>query len=122
MAKHPIVHLELSAKEPKAAGEFYERLFGWKIETDEKLGYTQFSPEDEGGVGGGFNPIDDNTPAGSVVAYVGTDDIAASLKKAESLGGKALMPKTEIPGVGWFGMFMDPSGNRVGLYTTANPQ
>ena len=122
MAKHPIVHLELSAKEPKAAGEFYKKLFGWKIEVDDKLGYVQFSPEDEGGVGGGFNPVDDNMPAGSVVAYVGTDDIAASLKKAESLGAKALMPKTEIPGVGWFGMFMDPSGNRVGLYTTANPQ
>jgi predicted enzyme related to lactoylglutathione lyase len=32
------------------------------------------------------------------------------------------MPKTEIPGFGWFGMFMDPTGNRVGLYTSMNPQ
>ena len=76
----------------------------------------------QGGIGGGFNPVDENTPAGSVVAYVGTDDIPGSLKKAESLGAKTLMPKTEIPGVGWFGIFMDPTGNRVGLYTSMNPQ
>jgi len=121
MAKHAVVHLELSAKDPKAAGKFYEQLFGWKIEVDDKLGYVQFHPE-EGGIGGGFNPVDENTPAGSVLAYVGTDDIADSLKKAESLGAKTLMPKTEIPGVGWFGIFMDPTGNRVGLYTSMNPQ
>lgn len=121
MAKHAVVHLELSAKEPKAAGEFYKKLFGWKIEVDDKLQYVQFMPE-EGGIGGGFNPVDENNPAGSVLVYVGTEDIAASLKKAESLGGKTLMPMTEIPGVGWFGIFMDPTGNRVGLYTSANPQ
>ncbi len=121
MAKHPVVHLELSAKEPKAAGEFYKKLFGWKIETDDELQYVQFMAE-EGGIGGGFNPVDDNNPAGSVLPYVGTDDIEAALAKAESLGAKTVMPKTEIPGVGWFGTFMDPTGNRVGLYTSMNPQ
>ena len=119
--KHPIVHLELSAKDPKAAGKFYEQLFGWKIEADDNLQYVQFMRE-EGGIGGGFNPVDENNPAGSVLAYVQTDDIEASLKKAESLGAKSLMPKSEIPGIGWFGIFMDPTGNRVGLYTSMNPQ
>lgn len=121
MAKHLVVHLELPAKDPKAAGDFYKKLFDWKIEVDENLNYVQFQTE-EGGIGGGFPTVDDNNPAGVVVAYVGTDDIAASLKKAESLGGKSVMPKTEIPGFGWFGMFMDPTGNRVGLYTSMNPR
>ncbi|MGH2621156.1 MAG: VOC family protein [Anaerolineales bacterium] len=121
MAKHTIVHVELSAKDPKAAGDFYKKLFDWKIEVDDKLNYVQFQTE-EGGIGGGFPLVDDNNPAGIVVAYVGTEDIAASLKKAESLGAKTLMPKTEIAGVGWFAMFMDPTGNRVGLYTSMNPQ
>ena len=47
-----------------------------------------------------------------------TDDIDASLAKAESLGGKTVIPKTEIPGVGWFGFFSDPTGNVVSLYTS----
>jgi predicted enzyme related to lactoylglutathione lyase len=27
------------------------------------------------------------------------------------------MPKTEIPGIGWWGMFTDPTGNKIGLFT-----
>ena len=74
---------------------------------------------DPGGdeLGGGLNPVSEQNPAGSVVVYIGTDDIAASLADVESNGGHAVMPKTEIPGFGWFGMFTDPTGNMVGLYT-----
>jgi hypothetical protein len=61
--------------------------------------------------------VGENTQAGEVLFYVSTDDIEASLAKAEKLGGKAVMPKTEIPGFGWFGLFLDPTGNKVGLYT-----
>ena len=38
-------------------------------------------------------------------------------KKIESLGGQTLLPKTEIPNIGWFALFADPTGNRVGLFT-----
>ena len=55
--------------------------------------------------------------AGDVLVYVATDDVQASLAKAESLGGKTLVPKTEIPKIGWFGIFADPTGNKVGLFT-----
>jgi len=120
MAKHSIVHIELSAKDPKAAGDFYKKLFGWKIDVDDELKYVQFTPEDA--PGGGFNQVGENAQAGDVVVYVSTDDIEASLAKAVKLGGKALMPKTEIPGIGWFALFSDPTGNKVGLYTATNPQ
>jgi predicted enzyme related to lactoylglutathione lyase len=33
-----------------------------------------------------------------------------------------VVPKTEIPGIGWFGVFTDPTGNKVGLYTAQSPQ
>jgi predicted enzyme related to lactoylglutathione lyase len=115
MAKHSIVHIELSAADPKAAGKFYKDLFGWKIDADEKLQYVQFTPDDA--PGGGFNQVGENTKAGEVLVYVSTDDIEASLKTAEKLGGKSLMPKTEIPGIGWFAFFSDPTGNKLGLYT-----
>lgn len=116
-----IVHVELSANDPKAAGKFYEELFGWKIEVDEQSDYVQFGGS-EGGVGGGFNPVGENIPAGTVIPYAYTDDIEAALAKAESLGGKVLQPKTEIPGTGWFGLFLDPSGNQVGVYTALSPE
>ncbi len=115
MSKHAVVHIELSAKDPKAAGKFYSDLFGWKIEHDEKMDYTMFQPEE--GPGGGFSPVGEQTNPGDVLLYVQCDDIDGTLAKAESLGGTTAMPKTEIPAIGWFGIFVDPTGNRVGVYT-----
>jgi predicted enzyme related to lactoylglutathione lyase len=48
---------------------------------------------------------------------VASEDIDADLRKAESLGGTTVVPKTEIPQVGWFAIFKDPSGNKVGLFS-----
>ena len=120
MSKHPVVHIEFSAKDLEAASKFYAELFGWKIEQMPEMDYAMFEPGE--GVGGGLNPVSENNPAGTVVVYIGTDDIEASLAKAEQLGGKAIVPKTEIPGMGWFGMFLDPSGNQIGLFTATLAQ
>lgn len=118
MSAHPIVHFEFSAADREAAGQFYHELFGWKITQDQEMNYAMFeSPE---GVGGGLNPVSENNPAGTVIVYVGTEDIEASLAKAETLGANTIVPKSEIPGMGWFAMFSDPTGNVVGLYTSIN--
>jgi predicted enzyme related to lactoylglutathione lyase len=116
---HPIVHIEIPAKDPAAAGKFYGELFGWKIETDPTYNYTQFQAE--GGPGGAFVEVGQEVShvqykPDSLLVYVSTDDIDAALAKVESLGGKTLLPKTEIPQVGWWGVFTDPTGNRVALF------
>lgn len=120
MTAYPVNHLEIAATDPKAAAEFYKAVFGWKIEVDETMNYVQFMAE-EGGIGGAFPEVSENNPAGSVIAYVTTDDIEASLGKIEANGGKTIMPKTEIPGIGWFGVFADSTGGTLALYT-GNPE
>lgn len=121
MAVYPIVHLEISAKDPAAASKFYADLAGWKIEVDPNFNYYQFSAE--GGPGGGFVvPDGKQYNTGDVIPYLGTDDLDSSLKKVVSLGGKVVLPKTEIPGMGWYAFFADPSGNRMGLYQSTRPQ
>ena len=120
MSKHPIVHVEFSAKDIGAAAKFYGELFGWKTEHLPEMNYTTFDTGSE--LGGGFNPISDQVKTGDVFVYVGTDDIETSLAKAESLGGKMVIPKTEIPNVGWFAFFTDPTGNMVGLLSGMGEQ
>ncbi len=120
MSNHPIVHIEIPAKHTREAGKFYGDLFGWKIEADPSYNYVQFQAE--GGPGGGFAEVgESNAPIqykpDSLLVYVSTDDIDATLAKAESLGGKTLLSKTEIPQVGWWAVFSDPTGNRIGLFT-----
>ena len=59
--------------------------------------------------------VSETYAAGTVSVYVHTDDINATLAKAEALGGKIIVPRSEIPGVAWFAFFADPTGNQVGL-------
>jgi hypothetical protein len=120
MNKRNIVHIEIPTQSGKESAEFYEKLFGWHIERDEEMDYTMFNPHD--GPGGGFNPLSDEVKVGDVLIYVNSEDIEADLKKAESLGGTIVMEKAEIPNTGWYGMFKDPTGNTIGLYTSMNPE
>jgi predicted enzyme related to lactoylglutathione lyase len=115
MAMHPIVHVEIPANDRQAAGAFYRTLFDWQVQDMPEMDYATFSAE--GGPGGGFTTVGQMSEAGKVLVYVLTEDIDATLAKAESLGGTTLVPKTEIPGMGWFGVFSDPTGNQIGVYT-----
>ena len=120
MSKRNIVHVEIPAANVEGAGKFYQALFGWKISPMAEMNYTMW----EAGNGdeyGGFPQVSEENPAGQVLVYIASDDIEADLKKVESLGGKILHQKTEIPGMGWYGVFQDPTGNVLAVYTSMNP-
>ena len=119
MSKRNVVHVEIPAQNVQAAGQFYQDLFGWKIQHVPEMNYTM--DEDGSGSGGGFPQVSAENPAGQVLVYIDSDDIDADLKKVEQLGGKVLEPKREIPNMGWFGIFKDPTGNVLALYTSMNP-
>jgi len=114
MSKHPIVHIEISADDRHAAGKLYQDVFGWKVTDVPEMDYVLFEYGD--GQGGGFNPVSDQNPAGTVTVYIQADDIDAKLQEIEANGGKVLIPKSEIPNTGWFAFFSDPTGNQMALY------
>ncbi len=114
MNNHNIVHVELAAKDRKALSDFYSRVFGWEVKHEDGMDYTTFKAGDC--VGGGFNPVNAQNPAGTTTVYIETDDVTASLRNVEQAGGTILVPESEIPNTGKFGIFRDPQGNMVGLY------
>lgn len=117
MSNHPFVHIEISAKDRKKAADFYGNVFGWQFQNFDEMNYTTFATsEDENAVGGGLNPVTDENPAGTVTVYIGADDIEATLAEIEANGGQTILPKTEIPQMGWFAFFKDPTGNTLALY------
>jgi predicted enzyme related to lactoylglutathione lyase len=65
------------------------------------------------GIGGGIGKAEQGE--GNVTFYIEVDDPAAYLKKVEKLGGKTLVPVTEVPNVVTFALFADPEGHAVGL-------
>jgi uncharacterized protein len=118
MSGKPIVHIEIPATDPQKAGVFYNELFGWQLQDIPDMDYMLFTSG--GDLGGGFPRIDGQMyKPDDVTIYIDSDDIDETLKRIESLGGKTLMGKTEITGMGWFAFFADPSGNRIALYTAA---
>ena len=117
MASYPIVHVEFATEDPQAAGKFYAELFGWQLTLDEQFNYLMF--QGGSGPGGAFVKVDgEQYQPGQVLVYIDCDDIEAMLRQVEARGGTIVTPKTEIPQAGWFGIFADPDGRRVGLFTS----
>ncbi len=112
---HIICHLEIPTTNAKKSGEFYKKLFNWNIDYSMGEDYALFSPG-EGQLGGGLDRHDKITP-GNIIIYIQVDDIDAMLERAVKLGARKVKEKTEIPNVGWFGLFTDLDGNTIGLYT-----
>ena len=48
-------------------------------------------------------------------AYVTVDDVDKTARTAEQLGGRILMPPTDIPDVGRFSVIQDPQGAMINI-------
>jgi predicted enzyme related to lactoylglutathione lyase len=109
----PVVHFEVLGKDGKKSQEFYSKLFDWNVDASNPMQYGMVAAGD-GGIGGGIAAAQ---PGGSpmVTFYVNVSDLAAALKKAESLGGKTVMPPMAVPGGPEIAQFSDPDGNVIGL-------
>jgi uncharacterized protein len=110
---NPVVHFEVVGKDGAALAAFYERLFGWKTQGLPEMGYWLVEQESEG-IAGGIGATQDGG-SGHVTFYVRVDDIQGALDKAESLGGKTVLPVMTIPDTVTLAMFADPEGHIVGL-------
>lgn len=114
MAKRSINYIEFPAANRQDTGRFYADLFGWEIQhLPDPSNYTTLQAAN---LSGGFPDISETNPAGNVIPYIESNDIDKDLAAVEAHGGQTLVPNSEIPGFGWYGIFADPAGNRVGLF------
>lgn len=66
---HPIVHIELSSEDHAKDVEWYKDVFGWETMEYPDMDYSAWSGVDDS-VGGGFNPVSDDNPAGTIMVYI----------------------------------------------------
>ena len=109
---HPVVHFEVSGRDLDKLQGFYGDLFGWNIQKVPGAMPYAMVEKDGDGIGGGIGQAPDGD--GHVTFYVGADDPQAVLDKAEQLGGKTIMPVTEMPQV-TIALFADPEGHVIGI-------
>jgi uncharacterized protein len=106
------------------------KFYGTVLEADlQKLDMGEsvhaFLPASQDGVGGALVHMQDKNwggykpgQTGSVVYLNGGDDLSVPLSRVEGAGGKVITAKTEISkGFGYFALFEDTEGNRVGLHS-----
>jgi uncharacterized protein len=108
---NPVVWFELLGPEPEKAAAFYSELFGWHTQSLEG-GYTTVDTHGGGGINGGIGAAEGGKPSTKV--YVLVDDLQKTLDRVAELGGKTVVPITEM-NVVTFAQFSDPAGNVVGL-------
>lgn len=111
----PLCHFEFMTDDPAKAKAFYGRVFGWEFDDNAMPGYTLIRTGQD--PGGGMMMRPEGAPNPALHAYFMVDDIEATLKKAADAGGQVCVPKTPIPNVGFYGMFIDPEGIAIGLFT-----
>jgi len=101
--------------------EFYQSILNIKIEKIDMQG-TQMGlfPSDGQMISGvlikgeGYNPSAD----GVIIYLNGGDNLQIVLDRVEINGGKTIVPKTLIDKEnGYFAMFLDTEGNRIGLHS-----
>jgi uncharacterized protein len=107
----PVVHFEIGCRDTTKTQEFYSKLFDWKMNA---MGPAAMIAPEGPGIGGHISTLG-HEPHHYTIFYVDVDDVAGYLKKAESLGGKTLVPPVDIPN-GTFAWMQDPDGNTVGLW------
>ena len=122
MVDHTIVHFEIPADDVEKLRKFYGQLFGWKIEKMhgpvEYWGIQTVPVDEKGepirpGVNGGM--MKKQNPEHKPVNYILVESVDEYVKKIESLDGKIVVPKMEVPGIGWWALALDPEGNQFAI-------
>jgi predicted enzyme related to lactoylglutathione lyase len=111
-----VVHFEIGADDPGRVVKFYEDVFGWKIHNWEgPIDYWLITTgeETEPGIDGAIKErTGQDQRVVNTIEVPSVDEYAERITRA---GGEIIVPKSEIPGVGYHAYCRDPEGNIFGI-------
>jgi uncharacterized protein len=113
------VWYELVTTDVESAKAFYASVVGWRPRNAAMSGfaYSLFTIQDSP-VAGLMNAPADARRAGVAphwIGYIGVDDVDAAAARIKELGGAALVPPTDVPGVSRFSIVADPQWAALAL-------
>jgi predicted enzyme related to lactoylglutathione lyase len=118
-----VVHFEVAADDVDRATRFYSDVFGWQIVAVPEVDYIgittvevdeQQMPKEPGAINGGMYKRENAGEPTSIVVSVPSID--EHLPKIEQAGGTVVVPKQEVPNMGYYARVRDTEGNLVGLW------
>lgn len=111
-----IQHFAINADDVGHARHFYAEVFGWSFEAWGPPDFFQIDTG-EGGMRGALQKrreIVPGRPMPGIECTIAVDDVDSLADAIVAAGGKVLMPKTTITGVGDLIFFEDSEGNVAG--------
>jgi predicted enzyme related to lactoylglutathione lyase len=110
---NPVWHWELMVNDVAKARGFYGAVFGWQFDDTRFSDYTLIDTGRD--PSGGMMVKPPASPRPTLNTYFEVDDIDRTLRAVVEAGGNVVVPRTEIAGVGWYGLFLDPDRITVGI-------
>ena len=110
-----VVHFEISADEPERAVKFYTYVFGWNMQKwggPKDYWLVTTGPDDQPGINGGVFKREGPVNFVNTIEVPSVDDFAAKITKH---GGRVVVPKMAIPGVGHLIYCQDTESNVFGI-------
>jgi uncharacterized protein len=107
-------HFDIHASDTQRAKAFYERIFDWKFSSYPGADEFYQVRASDGVVIGAIAGRTYNVHSKDVLGFecsISVDNVDETTRKVAEAGGKTLMAKTAIRGVGWIATFMDTEGN-----------
>lgn len=110
---NPIVSVEFQAHDFERLKEFYSQLFGWEIGEPNEWDWAEIRTGSERGVQAAMVRVAEPIEPRGTFFYVEVEDLERTLERAEEMGAKTVVEPWEEVGLA---VFLDPEGNRVGLW------
>jgi len=119
-----IVHFEIPADDIERSKKFYTDLFGWKIEklpsgnsSSNMEEYWMITTTDDKGnkaLGGGM--MKRKMPQQPNINYIDVKSVDEYSSKVETIGGKVVVSKSAVPGMGYFAVCLDTENNAFAIW------
>ena len=118
--KNLIAFFEIPVTDFSRSVDFYQAIFGVELVVTECGNEKMACFVQDGQTAGAISYAPDFKPSEhGVLIHFNCEDIDRSIRQVLEHGGGIAIPKTKIQaeGKGYFAVFTDPAGNRIGLYT-----
>jgi predicted enzyme related to lactoylglutathione lyase len=121
---NPIGWVEIPVSDMKRAIAFYNEVFDFSLKVNDlggiQMSWLPFDPNGKGSRGALVLQKEFYKPSNKagVLIYFSSSDVAVTLDKVRSVGGKILSEKKLIaPDIGYMGLFIDSEGNRIAVHS-----
>jgi predicted enzyme related to lactoylglutathione lyase len=110
----PVLEWQILAADPDAVSEFYARLFDWRVDADNQLGYRRIKSGGSDGIDGGIWPAPPSA-RNFVQLFVGVEDVSRYHDLATSLGATSIVAPQKLPDGDELAIMADPFGMPFGI-------